>query len=202
MRSYDSNTSDYLVAGEGIAARHLIWIEAKNRTTGATETMGIWNGDDTVTITIDGTPRTYIGAGGLIKMPTLTAGIGLEVRYHEISLSPYTAEVEQAIRGYDPRLAPIEVHRALFSLDTGALVGTPTRWLKGFINEVAFDEPEEGGEAAVNVSVASAARALTAPLALFKSDASMRRVSAADAFRLYSDVAGEVEVWWGEKRST
>lgn len=200
MRSYDSNTADYLL-GDGVIARHLIWIEGKNRSTGVTETMGIWNGDDTETFNIEGVDRNYIGAGGLLQLPNLTAGIGLDVRYHDISLSPYAPEVEQAIRGYDARLAPIKIHRALFSVETGAMISEPVRWLKGFINEITFDEQAEGGEGSVTISVASAARALTATLALFKSDASMRRVNANDALRLYADVAGDISVWWGEKRS-
>ena len=48
--------------------------------------------------------------------------------------------------------------------------------------------------------MASAARGLTRPLTLTRSDAEMRRRNASDPFRSYTDVAGEVGVWWGEKR--
>lgn len=196
MRVYDGSTQTYINALDGIVARHLVWFTARNRSTGAAETIGIWNGDDHETFTI-GTSRLYYGAGSLLGIEPITAGVGLTVRVHQIRVSGISPQIEDLLRTYDARLASVEVHRALFNLATNALVGTPYRVMKGWVNGVKLTSGE-ASEAVI--SVASAARALTKPLALYRSDAAMRERSATDTFRAYADISGQVGVWWGEKR--
>ena len=124
----------------------------------------------------------------------------------QLALSPLTPEVAQLLRGYDARLAPAEVHRALLSLETGQLIAEPIRVFRGWVDEVKIrtgavsETGEVGGTGEATVTLASAARGLTRPLTLTRSDAEMRRRNAGDAFRRYTDIAGEVGVWWGEKR--
>jgi hypothetical protein len=196
VRVYDGSTQTYIDALDGIVARHLVWFTARNRSTGAAETIGIWNGDDHQNFTI-GTSRTYYGAGSLLDIEPITAGVGLTVRIHQITMSGISPQVEELLRTYDARLAAVEMHRALFSLSTGSLVGTPYRVMKGWVNGVKLTSGEDSKAV---ISVASAARALTKPLALYRSDAAMRERSATDTFRAYADISGQVGVWWGEKR--
>ena len=200
MRILDPTSAAYLAARTGLASRHMVHVIARNRTTGAQEALGLWQGDDHLTITMGGANRTYYGAGGLIGVEPIRAGIGLEVRMLQIGLSPLTPEVAQLLRGYDARLAPAEVHRALLSLETGQLIAEPIRVFRGWIDEVKIRTGEVGGTGEATVTLASAARSLTRALTLTRSDAEMRRRSSADAFRRYTDIAGEVGVWWGEKR--
>lgn len=200
MRSYDGPTSAYLAARAGIVARYLVWVTAKNRGTGLPETMGLWTGDDHQVFTINGASRTYYGAGNLIGMEALRTGVGLDVRMHQIALSPLTDEVAQLIRGYDTRLAPVEIHRAIFDLETGNLVGSPFKVFEGWINKIALNTGAIGGGSEARVTIASASRALTRPLNLFRSDAAQRDISASDSFREYTDISGEVGVWWGETK--
>jgi hypothetical protein len=200
MRILDPTSAAYLAARTGVASRHMVHVIARNRTTGAQEALGLWQGDDHLTIAIGGTNRTYYGAGGLIGVEPIRAGIGLEVRMLQIGLSPLNPEVAQLLRGYDARLAPAEVHRALLSLETGQLIAEPIRVFRGWIDEVKIRTGEVGGTGEATVTLASAARGLTRALTLTRSDAEMRRRSSADAFRRYTDIAGEVGVWWGEKR--
>ena len=200
MRILDPTSAAYLAARTGVASRHMVHVIARNRTTGAQEALGLWQGDDHLTITINGANQTYYGAGGLIGVEPIRAGIGLEVRMLQIGLSPLTPEVAQLLRGYDARLAPAEVHRALLSLETGQLIAEPIRVFRGWIDEVKIRTGEVGGTGEATVTLASAARGLTRALTLTRSDAEMRRRSNADAFRRYTDIAGEVGVWWGEKR--
>ena len=200
MRILDPASATYLAARTGVASRHMVHLVARNRATGAQEALGLWQGDDHLTIAIGGVNRTYYGAGGLIGVEPIRAGIGLEVRMLQIALSPLTPEVAQLLRGYDARLAPAEVHRALLSLETGQPIAEPIRVFRGWIDAVQIRTPEVGGTGEATVTLASAARGLTRALTLTRSDAEMRRRNAGDAFRSYSDIAGEVEVWWGEKR--
>lgn len=200
MRILDPTSTAYLASRTGVASRHMVHVIARNRTTGAQEALGLWQGDDHLTITMGGTNRTYFGAGGLIGVEPIRAGIGLEVRMLQIGLSPLTPEVAQLLRGYDARLAPAEVHRALLSLETGQLIAEPIRVFRGWIDEVKIRTGEVGGTGEATVTLASAARGLTRALTLTRSDAEMRRRNSGDAFRRYTDIAGEVGVWWGEKR--
>ena len=200
MRILDPISAAYLAARTGVASRHMVHIIARNRETGAQEALGLWQGDDHLTIAINGTNRTYYGAGGLIGVEPIRAGIGLEVRMLQLALSPLTPEVAQLLRGYDARLAPAEVHRALLSLETGQLIAEPIRVFRGWVDEVKIRTGEVGGTGEATVTLASAARGLTRPLTLTRSDAEIRRRNAGDAFRRYTDIAGEVGVWWGESR--
>ena len=206
MRILDSTSAAYLAARTGVVSRHMVHVIARNRETGLQEALGLWQGDDHLTIAINGTNRTYFGAGGLIGVEPIRAGIGLEVRMLQLALSPLTPEVAQLLRGYDARLAPAEVHRALLSLETGQLIAEPIRVFRGWVDEVKIrtgavsETGEVGGTGEATVTLASAARGLTRPLTLTRSDAEMRRRNAGDAFRRYTDIAGEVGVWWGEKR--
>ena len=200
MRILDPTSAAYLAARTGVASRHMVHVIAKNRTTGALGALGLWQGDDHLTIAIGGINRTYYGAGTLIGVEPIRAGIGLEVRMLQLALSPLTPEVALMLRGYDARLAPAEIHRALLSLESGQLIAEPIRVFRGWVDEVKIRTGEVGGTNEATVTLASAARGLTRALTLTRSDAEMRRRNAGDRFREYTDVAGEVGVWWGEKR--
>ena len=206
MRILDPTFTEYLSAYTGVASRHMIHVVARNRATGAQEALGLWQGDDHLTIAINGVNRSYFGAGTLIGMEPIRAGIGLEVRMLQLALSPLTPEVALMLRGYDARLAPAEIHRGLLSLETGQLIAEPIRVFRGWVDEVKIrtgavgETGEVSGNSEATVTLASAARGLTRALTLTRSDAEMRRRNAGDRFRAYTDIAGEVGVWWGEKR--
>lgn len=197
MLSYPSAVAAALAARGGIRARVLVWLTAKNRTTGAVETIGIWNGDDHRTITIRGSDRLYHGAGALLDVGQITRETGLTVRTLDVSMSPIAPEVQVALRGYEPRLAPAEVHHAFFDLATDDLLAEPTRVWKGWIDAVSIQTPEEGGEASCTVSIASNAMILTRKAPVKKSDESQRRRDPDDAFFKYADISGQTRIVWG-----
>lgn len=199
MRTFDTATSTAMSA-PGIVARVLVWVRARDRSTGVEATLGLWNGDDTASITVGGVARTYYGAGALLGVDPIVYSAGVQVRMQRVSLSPLSPEVAQAIRGYEPRLAPVEIHRALFDPATMALVAEPHRMFKGWIDDVSITTPEIGGDAMCEVTLASAARALTRTLPLKKSDES-QKLRSGDRFRRYADISAAVDVYWGEARA-
>lgn len=201
MRALGPNTLAHLQSREGLAAYALVWVEARNRTSGLVETLGLWTGAQDRTFTISGQPRTYVGAGGLAGVPPITMQAGLAVRMQQLRLAPVTAEVVQLIRGYDARHAPVEVHVAFFEPRTRALIEEPTRVFKGYIDAINISEGVSGGESSCEVTVASSARALTRTLPLRRSDEVQKR-KAGDRFRKYADISGSVDVWWGQRRRT
>jgi len=199
MRSYPPATAAAFGSRGGLVVRVLVWIVARNRTTGAQEAAGFWNGEEDRGFTIDGAQRVYTGAGGLLSVDPIVMRAGLSVQMQRLSLSGVSEAVEDVVRGYDVRLAPIEIHRALYHPETGALIDAPHRVFKGTVDEIELRTPEAGGTATVTVSAASSLRALTRGLALKKSHES-QQLRQGDQFRRYADVSGRVTVWWGEEQ--
>jgi len=200
MRSYDTATGNYFSGQSDIVAKVLLWITAKDRGTGAAQTVGIWTGDDHANITIGGSSRLYYGAGAMLNLPSITYTLGFGIQTQMADLSSLAPEVINAIRVYDPRFAPVEVHRALYNASDRSLVSEPHRVFKGWIDSVSITTPEIGGDGKVSLTMVSAARALTRSVAQMKSDETQKRRSG-DRFRKWNAISGAVEVSWGEKRA-
>lgn len=200
MRSYDLGTINFLAERAGLVAHRLVWITAKNTATQMLETIGIWSGEDDVSLTVEGVSRTYSGAGALLGVEQVIAGTGLDVRTLQVQLAAVAPEVEDLVKGYDTRFAPVEIHRAIFRADTRQLVGAPHRSFRGMINSIEFPKAEPGGPSACVVSVASETRALTRTLASKKSDETFK-AGGGDSFRQYTDVSGSVPIFWGELKA-
>lgn len=201
MRSYDAGTSSFLGDRSGLVAHRLIWITARNTATTLLESIGLWSGEDTVTLTVDSASRTYTGAGGVLQVEPIVAGKGLDVRITQMQLAAVAPEVEDLVKGYDTRFAPVEIHRAIFDAQTRDLVGAPHRVFRGMIDSIEFPTSEPGGLPACIVSVVSETRVLTRTLAQKKSDESFK-AGGGDGFRKYADVSGSVPVFWGERKES
>ena len=207
MRAIDPAAAAHLQARRPIIIRNLIWIIARHRATNANETLGLWDGDDHQVIEIDGQMRTYYGAGGLLQIDPIGHAAGTDVRRVRVSLAPMAPEVQMAIRGYDPRTAPVEIHRLIVDPVTMAQIGQPWRQLKGRISEIEMvnpgDDGEEGSNAECRLTIATNAIEGTRGLALKKSDESqkLRKLTDGrqDRFFRYTDISGKVPVIWGEK---
>jgi hypothetical protein len=199
MKTFDTATQAYMDAQAGVAAAGLVWIQSKDRATGAAASIGLWTGPQDASITIGGAARTYLGAGEILGLPDIETETGLAVREYRLQLSGIAPGVESAARQYDARFAPVEIHRALFNIDTGVLIAEPVRVVKGWCDRLSFEVGPIGGSAVAEMTVVSNARILTRTLATKKSDRS-QRLRDDDRFRRYAEVTGQVGVWWGEKR--
>lgn len=197
MRSFDTSTLAALSNREGVIARQLVWIKVKNRSTGLVEPQGLWNGEDTQDFVINSEVRTYYGLGSHLRVPDIIAEVGIQVRKHVIELSGVAEEAAMVLREFDARVAPVEIHRVMFDLETRTVVSDPTQSFKGFMNKAPIPTAAEGAESTVKVEVASSARLLTRTLAQKKSDES-QRLRSDDRFRQYGDVSGDVTTHWGE----
>lgn len=199
MRSFDGATAAHFATASDFDCHILFWMTVRHRTTGAAVNVGLWTGDDVQAFTIDGVARTYQGAGAIMGLPALTYESGLSVRNFAFTLAGMAPEVAEALRFYEPRLAPVEVHRALFVPESGALVAAPYRLLSGVVDDVTISTPATGGQGSATVSVASSARRLTQSLPLYKSD-EQQRLRGGDRFRRWNDISGSVDVVWGQLR--
>lgn len=199
MRSTDPAVAAHRAGRVATHAEILVWITARHRSTGNPESIGFWTGVDHEVFRIGGQDRSYIGAGAMLDAPDIEAAPGLEVRRHTITLSALDPGVEQAVRGYDPRHAPVELHRAEYD-GTGALLAAPERIFKGWIDGTPIMTPPIGGTATVALEIVSNSRMLTQYGGGTKSDA-VQQQREGDRFRRYGSIAGEAQVFWGSERS-
>lgn len=199
MRSLDSAITNLLTAKGGLVVRHLVWIEARNRTTGLPETLGVWSGDYTLAVTIGGAARTYAFAGSALSIPEIVTVPGLSVRSLRLGLAAIDPAVENVVRNYDTRFAPVEIHRVVIDPATRQIAAAPYRVFKGLINSLQFPRAEPGGLAEVSLELVSENRVLTRGLPMKKSDHSQRQRSG-DRIRRYGDISGVVPVYWGEEQ--
>ena len=176
----------------------LVWILARNRSTGEVESMGLWSGDDVVDFTIGAETRTYYGAGALLEVPDIQASTGLEVRTISLTLAAMSPEVETLIRGYDVRFGAVQIHRAEFG-PTGALLGEPERIFKGFVNGAPITTPEIGGTGSAALQCVSHSRVLTRHGSVTKSD-QVQQSRGGDRFRRYGTLTAAAAIYWGEKK--
>lgn len=176
-----------------VVPRWLVWIAARNLSTGLVEAAGFWTGEDDRTFAVEGVARTYTGAGGLIRMDDPTYESGTNIQMQRMTFSMVSPEIQAAVFQYDTRLAPVEVHLALFDPATGALIGLAPAF-QGWVEEPRVSE---SGTPTLTLSVASSARAGTRTLGAKKSPESLKQRHPTDEGRKYADIAGDVPVSWG-----
>lgn len=199
MPDLDLVQKNQLAERTGTDGHVLLWVTARNRQTGQPEHIGFWTGDDHQEFLVANEVRTYFGAGNFIDLPPIQSGAGFQVRQHRIKLAPFTNETRQLMRGYEPRLARVEIHVQPFDIYTGNPLGTPKRMFKGYISEAPEELGPKGGQSYQEIVVVSSARDLTRSLPLMRSGEELKKRNGQDKFRDYSDVAAEWSVPWGQQ---
>lgn len=199
MRSFSAGLLAYINNPESINAHILVWVTAKDRSTGAAVSVGLWTGDDDLVFTIGGASRTYYGRGAVVEVPAIAYQADLAVNTIDIEFAPLSAEVATLIRGYDSRLAPVEIHRAVFDPLSGNLLEEPHRIYLGRVDRLSITTPKQNGEAKLTLTVASNSRSLTREIPARRSDET-QKLRSGDRMNRYATVTGVVETVWGEQR--
>lgn len=201
MRSFSAGLLAYIANPESINAHILVYVSAKDRTTGVVTPVGIWTGDDDLVFTINGASRTYYGRGGLIEVPAINYTSELNVNTIDVEFAPLSSEVAQMIRGYDSRQAPVEIHRAVFDPTSNVLLEEPHRIYRGRVDKIQISTPKQNGTARLTMTVASNSRSLTRNIPSRRSDET-QKLRSNDRFMRYTTVTQVVETLWGEVRET
>ncbi|WP_444668489.1 hypothetical protein [Cereibacter changlensis] len=173
-----------------------LWIKAKNRLTDEYEEVGLWSGLENHTLSVGGINRTYTGAGGLLGIDALTYGIGTNIQQQNVRLTVLDPAFFVAIRDYEPKYAPVELHLGLTDPETESFIGL-TKVFDGFIDNIAESETLTNSEA--EMTLVSSIRNGSRPLYSKQSDAYQRKRDANDTGRKYASIAGEQTVFWGMK---
>lgn len=193
--SFGSAGINHLNARGSVAPRWLLWVAAKNFTTLTDASVGLWNGDDDLTFTIDGSPRVYNGALGRFDVEPLVYATGTDIRSQRITLSVNTPEVEDVFRGFIVKGAAVELHLALMDPLSGALIDVDRKF-KGFLNRAPISTPAIGsGGGTIALEMVSSMRLLTRTIAVKKTDQS-QRLRSSDRFRRYGAIGVQVTTDW------
>lgn len=196
MRIYSPATAEFF-ATRNQGPRHiLVWFSARVRGTSDIETIGFWTGADHRDFVINGQARTYYGAGAMLGVDQIKWSTGLRTRTQRITLSQISTAVQQLVRGYDTRHAPVEIHRALYDAESRNLVDEPHLIMPGYVDKLDLTTPPKGGSGDIKIEIASQARALTKPLNRYRSHASRIAAVPGDTLRKYATRA-DGEVPWG-----
>jgi hypothetical protein len=191
----------YFANRGAIVFRWLVWLKVKNKETGLVEEAGFWSGGDDRAFEIDGVSRADIGIGDLLKIPSITHQPGPVVRMQSIELKGISPQLENVLLKYDARLAPVELHLAVFDPETMNLVSIEDAG-KGELDTAPAKFGGIRGAAGIRATMASLSRQMTRYLSNKKSNAMQSQIilqdGRPDAFRKYGAVSGAVEVWWGE----
>lgn len=198
MTTWNAAAQTALADGTDIEARWLLWVEARNRSTAAIETIGVWSGIDDQNFSPTGVSRLYYGRQGLFEVQPITAEAGTSIQSVTINLPGISPEMEQMIRGYDTRTARAQLHLMLTRASDLALLDYG-QMFDGIIDRAIIQHAGEGGGATSELTLISNAALGTRKPGATKSDL-RQRIRGDDRGRRYADVTGLVDDWWGDER--
>jgi len=191
----------------GLVIRDFVHITAKNRTTGEDEQIGLWTGRVPVSAAIidpangDTVSLAYQGIGGLLSIPPITSSTELEVRTFRLRFSRLSGAMMNAIRLYDPKMAPIMIHRGFFDPTSNRLVDPATCLFDGYISKAPIRIPkatEDANEGGIDLECVSRSRILTRTSGALMSHQTLKK-SRDDMFGKYLDAVGGWRIFWGEE---
>lgn len=189
-----------------LVARDFLWLEVRNRATGAKVTDGMWSDvgnvsasvihpDTGLTVT-----RDWYGSGTLVAIDDIPLVSNLSVQNVNIRLSQVDAHVEQLVRLYDCKQGRVEIYRGLFNPDTRQMVAPAECRFVGFIDTIEIKTPSENEDGAVTLTCVSHTQEMTRSNPDTRSHATQVLRSATDNFYQDTSTAGEWEVFWGSEK--
>lgn len=205
MRALPSEIHDALAARR-LVARDFVWIVARDRTTGDPVPDGYWSDYGTIAAEVvdpdtgAAQERQFYGAAGLVAVSDIPLVSTVTVQTVTVTLSQVADRVNELIRTYDCKQAPVQIFRGLFDPATRAMVAPAECRFVGFVDDLKIGTPAEGGDGGVVMTCASHTQELTRYNPDTRSDASQKLRSATDNFYADTAVVGGWELYWGRKQ--
>lgn len=187
----------------GIVPRFLVWVEAKTHD-GNPAPVGFWSGDGTVDFTVtnaDGVEvtRTYRGGRSVLDVDPIRRSSDLTITQTRLRLSQLDASAQQLVRGYDVRLAHVEIHDGLFRPGGVSLLAPPQLVYVGIVDGAPITTPAAGSDGQIEVTcIPEVLAMLNRKQPRRSSGAGQRQRDPNDNFGRYS---GSVATWklkWGQ----
>lgn len=202
MRSLDPAEIS-AIANRVVAARDLFWITVKDRSNGTPATFGFSTFVRDLSVPVrDGhtgaeVSRDFHGVGRALVIGAIPLTADITVRTIEVKLPGTDALVQQVMREYDPRLAPVQIHRAFLNPETGAQLATAKPRFIGVVDTAPIRTPQKGGESEAKLRCVTTTRELTRTNPDVRSHESQLAREPGDDFYKDTSVVGEWELYWG-----
>ncbi|MGL5166630.1 MAG: hypothetical protein ACRC9K_12155 [Afipia sp.] len=205
MRSISTNNQLAVAEArtKGIVPRGFFWITVKHLETGEPESFGLWTGDDTLLVDV------MNGITGLIETRDYVGGVNLQIgdiprvsdltiQTNEVKFSAIADITQQIIRGYDARLAKVEIHTGWLDTVSRGIVDLPEVDFLGEVNGAPIETSAAGGESLITLNIRSDAIAMLTRTNPSKRSYEGQKRRGGDEFGLYSNSVKTWKIFWGE----
>ncbi|WP_265518973.1 hypothetical protein [Nitratireductor luteus] len=188
----------------GILPRKFFWVTVRDRVDGSEEEVGLWSGDDTITVDVisgqTGLPvtRTYVG-GVDLQVGNIPRVSDMTIQTIDVSVSAIDSTVQLMVRGYDARLAPVEIHTGVLDPDTRLPVSPAEVEFLGQIDEAPIETAAVGGESRIPFAVRSDGILMLTRTNPKKRSYEAQKRRQGDEWGLYANSVGTWRVPWGEE---
>jgi hypothetical protein len=186
--------------------RDFMTIKARDRTTGNIVLDNVWSDYGNVSAQIIDpdtgltVSRDWYGSGTLINIDDIPMTANLQVQSIGISVGQINAHIENLLRGYDLRQAPVEIYRGFFNPSTRVMVApAEARWL-GFVDGVEIDTPSENQYGDGKITSTSNTQEITRANSQTRSDSAQTHRLTGDTFYKDSATVGSWKLWWGNTK--
>ena len=200
MRQISATTQARLDTGE-LVLRDFVWIGARLRSNGQLASRGWWSDVGTVTAQVPDAnnvlrTRTYIGNGDLVGVAAVPMVLGLTAQSVTIDLAVMSDAVEEAVREWDVRFAPVEIHRGVIDPVSMLMPEPALRRCAGFVDYAEISTPAEGEDATISLKCANKVQETLRSNSAKRSHADQQLRSLGDTFYRHTAVVGKWKIKW------
>lgn len=188
-----------------VVARTLVTMTVKDRLTGNPVPLGFWLDAGPASFNVVN-PRTgavearaFVG-DALISVGEIPLTSDISVREVEVVLAAIDDSVQDAVRTYDARNAPIEIHRVYLDPATMAQVAPARCRFLGQVDTAPIETAAEGGASTVTLSCTSTTQELRRKNPDVSSYESQILRKSDDDFYRDTGVVSDWTLFWGKKR--
>lgn len=206
MPRYISAANLAALQARQLVARDFLWIVAKDRTTGAPVTDGMWSdaGDVSASV-IDPdsgleVTRNWYGSGTLVQISDIPLTSNLSQQNVTVQMSQVSEHVAQLVRQYDCKQGRIEIYRGLFDPDSRQLVAPAECRFVGFVDNIEINTPSENEEGSVTLTCASHTQEMTRANTETRSHETQVLRDPNDTFYKDAATVDDWPIWWGSER--
>lgn len=206
MKNISSSFQAALLAARdtGIVPRRLVYFYAKERGTGDPVELGLWTGDEDMVISvISGTTgtaedRTYYGSLNLV-VPEIPRVSDMTIQSVTVTISQIASITQELVRGYDLRLAKVEVHDLLLNTVSKLPVGPAEISFLGEVDSAPINTPAAGEEGDISITIVSDAISMLARTNPQKTSYEGQKRRSNDQWGKYKSTVAAWTVPWGQK---
>ncbi len=141
--------------------------------------------------------RPYRGAGELLQIGRIPRTSDFTVQSLDIDLSQIAPAVQQMVRGYDVRLARVEIHEIVLDTVSRISVDAPKPSFIGIVDDAPIETPAVGEQGSVRFTCRSDAMLMLTRTNPAKSSDAAQQLRSGDRFSRYAGVVQSWDIKWG-----